>query len=136
MGKAKARTQTTANHRGANADDRRVGQRIRQRRLELDMSQETLAVELGLSFQQIQKYEKGVNRVGAGRLREIARMLRVPIGYFFPDEPAGGASSVGDSFMATSEGVMIAQAFVRIANPVVRQTIARFVRDLTEAHHV
>ena len=73
----------TANPRGPNAVDRHVGSRIRLRRQLLNLSQEKLGEELGVTFQQVQKYEKGVNRISAGRLYEMSRVLEVPVFYFF-----------------------------------------------------
>lgn len=78
-----------------NAVDRHVGRRLRQRRMLLGLSQERLAVSLGLTFQQIQKYERGVNRIGAGRLFDLSRQLDVPIGYFFDGLGKSGSTSKG-----------------------------------------
>ena len=91
------------------------------------MSQENLAAILGITFQQVQKYEKGKNRVGAGRLLEIATALKVPVAYFFE----GYANDLADNdletnlqqLMSTREGLAFARAFVRIANPAVRQSL-------------
>jgi transcriptional regulator with XRE-family HTH domain len=74
--------------------DIEVGRRIRARRLEREMSQESLANGLGVSFQQVQKYEKGVNRVGAARMRRICEILKVPITFFYDAEIAGGSTGV------------------------------------------
>lgn len=113
--------------------DKHIGRRIRMRRMEIRLSQQELADELDLSFQQVQKYEKGVNRVGADRLQLIARALNCDVGYFMPPLQEGGAQSpaVMDNFMATKDGVMIAEAFVRIADPEVRRDIAQFVDSLS-----
>jgi transcriptional regulator with XRE-family HTH domain len=119
------------NNRSANASDVAIGKRIRQRRNEQKVSQAELGDQLGVSFQQIQKYEKGTNRVGAARLLQVAKVLDCEVGFFLPSETRANASSVVDSFMATKDGLMIAQAFVRIANVNVRHTIARFVDDLS-----
>lgn len=120
------------NVRSADASDIAIGKRIRQRRNEQKISQSDLGDLLGVSFQQIQKYEKGVNRVGAGRLIQIAKALDCEIGFFLPDTAERPkADSVLDDFLTSRDGLMIAQAFVRIANADVRHVIARFVDDLS-----
>jgi transcriptional regulator with XRE-family HTH domain len=102
-----------------NAFDRQIGVRVRMRRLTLDMSQQKLAADLGVSFQQVQKYEKGVNRVGAGRLQQIADLLQVPITFFHEDFPTARRTksalpaSIAD-FLGSSDGLALAQAFVGI----------------------
>lgn len=121
-----------------NPVDRHIGARIRMRRMQLGISQEKLAEPLNLTFQQVQKYEKGMNRVGGSRMAQIAQILQVDVGFFFQDTPdaSGEAASrsridsVMDEFMATKDGLMIAQAFVRIPNPEVRAAIAGFVRRI------
>src|SRR6201999_1109551 len=80
----------------ANPIDAQVGNRVRLRRMLIGMSQEKLGESLGLTFQQVQKYEKGVNRIGAGRLFHVARILGVPITYFYEDV-AGDHSATGFS---------------------------------------
>ena len=120
----------------ANLVDIHVGLRIRAARLAAGLSQERLGTALGVTFQQIQKYEKGVNRVGAGRLSDIARVLSVPVSYFFQsgaaDEPAPvlneGFNDV-TMVLSTAEGMRIARALARIPNPETRRRIA----DLLEA---
>lgn len=114
-----------------------VGTRVRARRMARGVSQEMLAAGLDLTFQQIQKYEKGINRIGASRLCSIAKILDVPVGFFFESASAGDGrdsaamlpSSFMDRFMASREGVMIARGFDAIAEPGLRGAIARFVRD-------
>ncbi len=71
--------------RNANTVDRHLGEKLRERRLEVGMTQETLADLLGITFQQIQKYEKGINRISASRLFEMTRILSVSVTYFFED---------------------------------------------------
>lgn len=123
-----------------NPIDRHVGARVRMRRLVVRMSQERLGEALGITFQQIQKYEKGANRIGASRLQQIAKILGVPVEFFFDGAPSGDVSlavgfgempqpSLMSDFMATSEGVQLTRAFVKIADPAVR----RRVIDLVEA---
>lgn len=114
--------------------DCHVGARVRARRLEIGVSQEKLAEGLGLTFQQIQKYEKAANRIGASKLAAIAQALGVPPGFFFEGAPGPAAIyTAADSalarFMASREGNMIARGFDRIADPALRAAIAHFVRD-------
>src|SRR5690606_13936188 len=79
-----------AGKKSPNPIDIHVGSRVRLRRMMLGMSQEKLGEGLGITFQQIQKYEKGTNRIGASRLQHIARILSVPVSFFFEDAPGGG----------------------------------------------
>jgi transcriptional regulator with XRE-family HTH domain len=106
------------NERSANAVDRRIGQRIRIRRLEIDMSQERLAEMLGVTFQQVQKYEKGVNRVAASRLFDIARALELPISRFFEGLRGAEESEEHDeALLATPEGQQLVSLFTRSEAP-------------------
>lgn len=123
----------------ANPIDQHVGSRVRMHRLMQGMSQERLAEALGLSFQQVQKYEKGVNRIGAGRLQEISQILRVPVAFFFEDAPNVSALGVTKNaaepkpvmdFIATSEGLALAKAFMRITNKQLRRRIADLVEEM------
>ncbi len=115
-----------------NPIDVHVGSRVRSRRKMLSMSQGKLGAMLKLTFQQVQKYEKGTNRIGASRLQAIANILQVPVSFFFEGAPhvAGQTAGLGDapspvyvtSFMATSDGLSIAKSATRITDPnVVRQ---------------
>lgn len=124
--------------RSANAIDRRLGQRMRARRLEVGMSQERLAELLGVTFQQIQKYEKGINRVAASRLFELATALDVSVGYFFeglaPEAAAGVAeeeSAVFDA-IASPEGLQLVTLFAAVKNPRLRRRIVDLVRVIVE----
>lgn len=123
-----------------NPIDRHVGARVRMRRLLVSMSQERLGESLGITFQQIQKYEKGANRIGASRLQQIAKILGVPVEFFFDGAPSGemgAAAGFGEmpqqklmsDFMSTSEGVQLTRAFVRIPDAQVRRRLI----DLAEA---
>ncbi|TCR65295.1 helix-turn-helix transcriptional regulator [Bosea sp. BK604] len=123
-----------------NPVDRHVGSRVRMRRMLAGISQEKLGEALGLTFQQIQKYEKGSNRISASRLQQISRKLEVPVSFFFdgaPGEDAPPNPGFSDSathselsdFLATSEGVQLTKAFVRIKSGRVRRRIL----DLVEA---
>jgi transcriptional regulator with XRE-family HTH domain len=124
-----------------NPVDKFVGSRVRMRRLMLGMSQEKLADALGLTFQQIQKYEKGTNRVSASRLQPISQILEVPIHFFFDGAPQSGKGARGftDSpspayvtdFLTTSDGLALVKAFVRIKDAAVRRSIVRMVEAIT-----
>jgi transcriptional regulator with XRE-family HTH domain len=107
----------------------------------LGMSQEKLGENLGITFQQIQKYEKGTNRIGASRLQHIARVLTVPVAFFFEDAPgAAGEPAVGMGeekqtshvvdFLSTSEGIQLNKAFVRIKDPKLRRRVIDLVRSM------
>jgi len=121
-----------------NSVDKHVGARVRMRRLITGMSQEKLAAACGITFQQIQKYEKGTNRIGASRLQQIAGALGVPVSYFFED--AEGAA-IGETkleapvvaFMASSEGLTLSKHFMRVKSPSVRRRIVGLVESLAEA---
>jgi transcriptional regulator with XRE-family HTH domain len=119
--------------RSAKTEDIAIGKRIRQRRNEQRISQSELGETLGVSFQQIQKYEKGLNRVGAARLVELATALKCEVGFFLPAAASNrpNASSVLDDFVTSTDGLMIAQAFVRIGDTNLRRMIARFVDGLS-----
>lgn len=124
-----------------NPIDIHVGGRIRLRRNMLGMSQEKLGEQLGITFQQVQKYEKGTNRVGASRLQAIATILEVPVSDFFVGAP-GGTPDEGfaeDSqttyvvdFLSSSEGLALNRAFSRIKDPKVRRRIVELVRSLAD----
>jgi transcriptional regulator with XRE-family HTH domain len=128
-----------------NLTDKHVGSRVRMRRMMLEMSQTELGNEIGLTFQQVQKYEKGTNRIGAGRLHEIARILKVPISFFFegsPREPGEhrGARGEGDTpplptyvtdFLATSDGLALTKAFMQIKDANLRRRIVSLVQEIT-----
>lgn len=127
--------------RVANAVDRRLGQRVRTRRLEIGMSQEKLADLLGVTFQQVQKYEKGINRIAASRLFDIAASLDMPVSSFFEGLTPARASGVaenegGDSFiydvLATPEGLQLVTLFSAIESPKVRKRVVELVRAIAE----
>jgi transcriptional regulator with XRE-family HTH domain len=117
-----------------NAIDREVAARVRMRRLLLDMSQEKLAAALGLSFQQVQKYEKGANRIGAGRLQQIADVLQVPASFFFEDFPKSGKKVVLPShipdFLANADGLALAHAFMSIRDARQRRCVVILVEAM------
>ena len=120
--------------------DRHVGSRVRMRRMMLSMSQEKLGDGLGLTFQQVQKYEKGTNRIGASRLQQISHILQVPVAFFFEGAPHVHGQSEGmkeapspayvADFLATSEGLALTKAFMRIKEPKVRRRIVDLVKQI------
>jgi len=126
----------------ANPIDAQVGNRVRLRRMLIGMSQEKLGELLGLTFQQVQKYEKGVNRIGAGRLYQVASILGVPIGYFYEgvieqgprlsemSEDAGAPPVM--EFLASGEGLQLSLAFMRIKDPKVRKRVLDLVKSLAD----
>ena len=122
--------------RRANPVDVHVGTRVRLRRMLLGMSQEKLGEHLGLTFQQIQKYEKGINRIGASRLFDLSRVLAVPVQFFYEELPvsdgAGGFAEQPEGyaveFLSSREGLELNKAFARITDPRVRRSIVELVR--------
>jgi transcriptional regulator with XRE-family HTH domain len=128
-----------------NPTDKHVGSRLRMRRLMFDMSQTDVADALGLTFQQVQKYEKDANRIGASRLQHISQILQVPVPFFFEGGPAAPglesaaketdfpASYVTD-FLATSDGLSLVKAFMLIGDPKLRRAIVRLVEAIMPEH--
>jgi transcriptional regulator with XRE-family HTH domain len=114
--------------------DKQIGARVRMRRLTLDMSQQKLAAALGLTFQQVQKYEKGSNRIGAGRLQQIAEALQVPASFFFEDFAKSGKKAVLPShipdFLASADGLALAAAFMSIRDARQRRCIVLLVEAM------
>ena len=132
------------NKKKPNPIDIHVGSRIRLRRNMLGMSQEKLGESLGITFQQIQKYEKGANRVGASRIQAIGNVLNVPVSFFFEDAPGaetGGTKGFGEEnsasyvvdFLNSSEGLQLNRAFVKISDAKVRRKIIDLVKSLSDA---
>jgi len=124
-----------------NPIDKHVGSRVRMRRMMLNMSQEKLGDALSLTFQQVQKYEKGTNRIGASRLQQIAHILQVPVSFFFEGAPhVAGTPTSGLSeapspayvsdFLATSDGLSLTKAFMRIKNSKLRRRIVDLVEQI------
>jgi transcriptional regulator with XRE-family HTH domain len=123
-----------------NPTDKHVGSRVRMRRLMLGMSQEKLGDALGLTFQQVQKYEKGTNRIGASRIQKICDVLEVPVSFLFEGGPGSAASAKGFSespstayvadFLATSEGLALTRAFTRIPDAKLRRSIVDMVEQI------
>jgi|UPI0004AC71BC transcriptional regulator with XRE-family HTH domain len=119
-----------------NDADRRIGQRIRARRIAIGMSQEKLGDLLNLTFQQVQKYEKGTNRVGAGRLLDISTILQVPIEYFYEDLAGGKNSSnpeekIAFETLSTADGQRLARAFSAIENFQLRRKVVELVESMS-----
>jgi transcriptional regulator with XRE-family HTH domain len=133
-----AKTTSAMPKKQANPIDVQVGNRVRIRRMLIGMSQEKLGDLLGLTFQQVQKYEKGVNRIGAGRLYEVARILNVPVDFFY--EGVGGAPGLSDSevappvleFVSSGEGLQLSLAFMKIKDAKVRKRVLDLVKSLSE----
>jgi transcriptional regulator with XRE-family HTH domain len=127
-----------------NPIDKHVGSRVRMRRMMLSMSQEKLGGALGLTFQQVQKYEKGTNRIGASRLQQISQILQVPVAFFFEGapnlhpQPEGTAEAPSPAyvsdFLATSEGLALTKAFTRIKQPRLRRRIVDLVEEIAGEH--
>lgn len=120
-----------------------VGSRVRMRRMLVGMSQEKLGDSLGLTFQQVQKYEKGANRIGASRLYQIARVLSVPVDFFYDGiqlDEASGVNGLADAepanfeldMLSTSEGIQLNSAFFSIRDPKVRKKVLELVKALGE----
>ena len=130
--------------RRPNPIDIHVGNRVRLQRMLVGISQEKLGERLGLTFQQVQKYEKSINRIGASRLFELSRVLGVPVQFFYDDAPLGGQSQAtatpgfgergADShvfeFLSSREGLELNRAFSRISDPKVRRSVLDLVRSL------
>ena len=120
--------------------DRHVAARIRLRRTLLGLSQENLANALGMTFQQVQKYESGANRVSASRLYSISKILRVPISYFFDELPEDGAASMtidehaqrtrADSSVTRRKTLELVRAFYRIDDDKVRERLFDLMKSL------
>src|SRR4030088_2510934 len=123
-----------------NPVDKYVGSRVRMRRIMLGMSQEKLGDALGLTFQQVQKYEKGTNRIGASRLQQISHILQVPVAFFFEGAPNLHGSTEGmkeapspayvSDFLATSEALSLTKPFMRIKEPKLRRRIVDLVEQI------
>lgn len=119
--------------------DAQVGARVRMHRRMKGLTQEDLGIALGVTFQQIQKYEKGKNRIGAGRLQDIANILRVPVGSFFEDVTADETRCAEFSdidfanFIGSGEGLALARSFVRINDSGLRRRVVKLVEEISNA---
>ena len=124
----------------ANPVDKHVGSQVRMCRKMLGMSQAKLGDALGLTFQQVQKYESGMNRMGAGRLQHISHILQVPVLFFFEGAPQLTGQSKGNGeaaapayvseFLATKDGLALTKAFMRITEPSLRRRIVALVEEI------
>jgi transcriptional regulator with XRE-family HTH domain len=119
--------------------DQYVGSRVRMRRKALDMSQSKLADAIGLTFQQVQKYEKGTNRMGASRLMQIAHVLEVPVTFFFegaPGQPKISRTAPSPDFVAQflskEDGLALTRAFMRLRDAKVRRSIVHLVENIAD----
>lgn len=122
--------------------DRHVGSRVRMQRILMKMSQEKLGDALGLTFQQVQKYEKGLNRIGASRLQQISKTLNVPPSFFFEGAPVLSQAEPGFAeessaqyvvdFLSTAEGLHLNRAFARISDPKVRKRVLDLVTAIAD----
>lgn len=133
----------------ADSIDAHIGGRVRLRRMTAGVSQEQLGAALGVTFQQIQKYEKGLNRIGAGRLYRISQVLDAPISFFYEGLPhlngssAGGELGIGAeahrestellNFLSTPEGYALSRSFSRIDDAATRRRLVDLVRTIAEA---
>ncbi|WMS43377.1 helix-turn-helix transcriptional regulator [Acuticoccus sp. MNP-M23] len=138
-----------AGRKQPNPIDIHVGSRLKLRRTMMGMTQEKLGDSLGVTFQQVQKYEKGTNRIGASRLQEISEILEAPVSFFFEDasplalnkaeprESAGFADDGAPGFLlpgeTTGEALELAKAFSRIRDPRVRRRVIDLVETLADA---
>src|SRR5579871_1560519 len=125
-----------------NPIDKHVGSRVRMRRMMLGMSQEKLGNSLNLTFQQVQKYEKGTNRIGASRLQQISHILQVPVSFFFEGAPAATTATRSEGmseapspayvsdFLATTDGLALTKAFMRIGDSKLRRRIVDLVEQI------
>lgn len=130
-----------SDERSPNYVDQHIGARIRLRRLTTNVSQEGLAEKLNITFQQIQKYEKGVNRVAASRLWDLAHALEVPVSYFFEGLESGvdangmseacGEEPVFD-LIASPDGAQLAAAYATINSPRIRRGLLELMRALSD----
>jgi transcriptional regulator with XRE-family HTH domain len=139
-GLASRESQDAAGLSGPHPIDRHVGLRIRMRRKELGITQEKLAQALGLTFQQVQKYERGANRVSASKLWEVSRALQAPVGYFYDGLAEGSESATSSTvlsdaqeFLLTSEGIELATSFPKVTRPRLRRKILELVRIMSES---
>ncbi|MEM9495433.1 MAG: helix-turn-helix transcriptional regulator [Pseudomonadota bacterium] len=133
---------------GPHPIDVHVGARVRLRRLMLGMSQDKLGEALGLTFQQVQKYEKGINRIGASRIFKLSETLGVPIQFFYDDLDTGEGASPGfaegetdsrDAFMellSSADGVQLCRYYSEIKDPKVKKRVLDLVRSIAEAEAI
>ncbi len=123
--------------KGPNPIDAQVGSRVRMRRLILDLSQEKLGDALGVTFQKVQKYEKGTNRISASRLQQIANFLNVPVSFFFEatPRPSKAGSDTGTpphvlAFITSREGLSLTRSYMKLKSPALRRAIVQLVEEI------
>lgn len=123
-----------------NPIDSHAGARVRMRRMMVNMSQSDLGNRVGITFQQIQKYEKGTNRMGSSRLQQFAEIMGVPVGFFFEGAPSHGLTKPGGSapditgqFMSSRGGLLLAQSFLKIKSHKVRHKLVELAMELALA---
>jgi transcriptional regulator with XRE-family HTH domain len=120
--------------------DAHVGQRIKMRRMALKMSQSDLGKSCGVTFQQIQKYEKGNSRVSASRLQQVSQRLKVPVSFFFDGLPSKGTKKkyapedLAQQLLVTRDGNELAKAFMSISNKALRRSIVAAVEAIADQH--
>jgi transcriptional regulator with XRE-family HTH domain len=125
---------------GIHPTDTHVGKRVRMRRMMLGMSQEMLGDALDLTFQQVQKYEKGTNRISASRLQHMSQILQVPVTFFFEGAPharvhhhdAPSLEYISD-YLATSDGLNLTKAFMQIPDAKLRRAIVNLVEQIADS---
>src|SRR5215472_10397898 len=117
--------------------DTEVGRRVRTQRLTKGMSQTELGTKIGVTFQQVQKYENGVNRIGAGRLSRIAEVLEVPVTYFFPDDATSSAPPPAQdspfALLSTAGAIQLVRAYARIRDGRARHSLVEIAEHMAEA---
>jgi transcriptional regulator with XRE-family HTH domain len=119
------------------AIDQHVGYRLRMRRKMLGLTQKALAHALALTFQQVQKYENGTNRISASRLQQLSQILKVPVAFFFEGAPGGAEAAAAtpsyvNQFFASSHGLALAKAFMRIENRTLRSLLVQLIEECAE----
>jgi transcriptional regulator with XRE-family HTH domain len=121
--------------RGGDPRDAEIGQRVRALRLQRGLSQTELGQLISVTFQQVQKYEKGANRISAGRLQRIAEVLGVPVAYFFAapaDKETSGSGADHGGFLQTEGALRLARAYARIKEPGIRLQLLRLTEAIAE----
>jgi transcriptional regulator with XRE-family HTH domain len=132
--------------KATNSVDKHVGSRVRMRRMMLGMTQERLGEALGLTFQQVQKYENGTNRVGASRIQQISEILQIPVSFLFEGSTTGGSKAEGlreapstdyvSDLVATTHGLALIRAFTRITDVKLRRSIVELVEQIAAREHI
>jgi len=130
--KRNARPHRSSSNRSPLPGDKVIGQRLRARRLEQHVSQAALAEKIGVSFQQVQKYEKGENRIGITRLAQAAEILDTNVDYFIAAIGDNGAPHISKvaEFMATKDGISIAEQMLKMPNPEIRRSVIALCRAI------